>query len=216
MDKKANKINNKANFYTLIGISYLVVAIIFILVPTAPYIWYSVYPEATNQELEQLSLNIIEHGEDGSILDSATQINTLPPIDKDLPENPYVVIDKVGIYSPIEYKENYIETLKKGTWLVPDYGNPMKNNMPIILAAHRFGYSYWDNETRKKVSFFNLPKTHVGDKIKIYWEQREFTYEIYSEEENTYISDYNADLILYTCKYFNSPIRIFRYAKATY
>jgi sortase (surface protein transpeptidase) len=94
----------------------------------------------------------------------------------------------------------------------PDYGQPDKNDLPIIVAAHRFGYVYWDRETRNRVSFFRLPDTKVGDEIEIIWNQRRYVYEIYAEDESTYIKDYEADLILYTCKYFNSPQRIFRYA----
>jgi len=67
---------------------------------------------------------------------------------------------------------------------------------------------------RQQISFYNLPSITKRDIIDIIWDQRVFSYEIYNAEESTYISDYNADLILYTCKFYNSPIRIFRYARA--
>jgi hypothetical protein len=63
------------------------------------------------------------------------------------------------------------------------------------------------------MSFFSLPKTRVGDKIDIIWGQRKYEYEIYKAETKTQISDYDADLILYTCLLYNSPDRIFRYAR---
>ena len=97
--------------------------------------------------------------------------------------------------------------------MVPEFGDPINSEKTIIIAAHRFGYSYWSREERSVVSFYNLPKTGIGDTVSIIWDQREFVYEIYKAEESTYITDYDADLILYTCKYFNSPVRIFRYAK---
>ena len=55
-------------------------------------------------------------------------------------------------------------------------------------------------------------KTDIDSTVSVYWNQREYIYKIYAKEESTYISDYSADLILYTCKYYNSPVRIFRYA----
>ena len=52
----------------------------------------------------------------------------------------------------------------------------------------------------------------IGDRIEIIWGQRKYVYEIYRAEDSTGIQDYEADLILYTCRLFNSPTRIFRYA----
>ena len=53
----------------------------------------------------------------------------------------------------------------------------------------------------------------MGDTVEIIWKQRKYVYEIYKEEEGEEISDYTADLILYTCESLKSPIRIFRYAR---
>jgi len=130
-----------------------------------------------------------------------------------IPTAPYIILDKIGVDSPISTDADYTTALKNGAWMVPDYGTPTNGISPIIIAAHRFGYIYWDNATRKKISFYNLPNMHVGDTIQIIWEQRTFTYQIYAEDENTYITDYSANLILYTCKYLDSPVRIFKYAK---
>ena len=199
--------------YTITGISALVLGFALIMVPTVPYIWYVANPSATNQEIERIYEDIKPEEKELEII---TQERELPPINPDLPKDPYVIIEKIGVESPISDGENYIKILMNGTWMVPEFGDPIESNLSIILAAHRFGYSNWSREERNKVSYFNLPKTTIGDEIKIVWQQREFIYEIYKEEESTYISDYDADLILYTCKYFNSPIRIFRYAKAIY
>ena len=85
--------------------------------------------------------------------------------------------------------------------------------LPIILAAHRFGYVTWTNSFRTLNSFYSLPKLKVGDRVEIVWNQRKYVYEIYKEETGTAITDYTADLILYTCDLWNSPTRIFKYAR---
>ena len=58
-----------------------------------------------------------------------------------------------------------------------------------------------------------MPEVSAGDKIEIIWDQRKFVYEVYDTEEGTDITQYDADLILYTCKFLKSDIRIFTYAR---
>ncbi|KKS80793.1 MAG: hypothetical protein UV56_C0008G0001, partial [Candidatus Woesebacteria bacterium GW2011_GWC1_43_10b] len=61
--------------------------------------------------------------------------------------------------------------------------------------------------------FYSLPKLKTGDTVEIIWRQRKYLYEVYKEEEGEEITDYSADLILYTCESLSSPVRIFRYAR---
>jgi len=88
----------------------------------------------------------------------------------------------------------------------PDEGTP------VILSAHRFGYLEWTNEYRRKNSFFNLPKLEEGDEIELIWDQRRFVYRVVRIVEGEEIDDYSTDLILYTCKYLVSPVRVIVYA----
>ncbi len=210
MEEKKKKIFGKIlNIYTFWGMLFLFIALTLILIPTFPYIIYRLQPSKTDTDVEKIAADLGEYNQDD---DTDRSIPEEISIDISFPKENYLVIDGISVYSPITEGEDYQEALKEGTWIVPDFGTPDNNDKPIILAAHRFGYIYWDRETRERISFFNLPKLKVGDEVKIIWEQREYTYEIYKAEESTYISDYSADLILYTCKYFNSPERIFRYA----
>jgi sortase (surface protein transpeptidase) len=208
--KKKKFFNKLVNIYTIAGFLFLALSLLFIAFPIAPYIMYRLNPNLTDTEVDNISRDVVE-----------TQIvsvevnerdNNLPEFDASLPEDPYLLIPSITVSSPIGQSSDPEISLKDGTWMAPDYGQPDENDLPIIAAAHRFGYVYWDRETRNRVSFFKLPDTKVGDKIEIIWSQRKYVYEIYAEDESTYIKDYEADLILYTCKYFNSPQRIFRYA----
>lgn len=208
--KKKQFIKSLSNIYTILGFSFLVIALVVIAIPISPYILYRLNPEFTQTEIDSISKEITQ----SPII--PTQVNekkdSLPIFDPTLPEDPYVLIPSIQVSSPIGESTDPEDSLKDGTWIVSDYGNPDDSTLPIILAAHRFGYVYWDRETRNRVSFFNLPDTRVGDSIEIIWNQRKYEYIIYAIDESTYIKDYEADLILYTCKYFNSPQRIFRYA----
>lgn len=140
---------------------------------------------------------------------------TLPPKDENLPEGNWLIIPKIGVRTLIgeNPEEKMEESLRDGVWRVPEFGDPLKPREPMILIAHRFGYLKWTNEYRRKNSFYNLDKLEIGDTFDVIWDQRRFTYEIYAGEEGKEITDYEADIILYTCKYLNSPVRFFRYAR---
>lgn len=210
---KKKGVEKISKLYNITGVIVLFLGFILILVPTIPYIWYIINPEATTSEINTLVAEVIPE-KDIAEIPVITDDKPLPPLDPNLAKENFVLIDKIKVYSPIQAGEDYIEALKRGSWIVPEFGDPINSDKPIILASHRFGYSSWSTDMRQKISFYNLPSTTQGDIIKILWDQRIFEYEIYKLEESSYITDYNADLILYTCKFFNSPIRIFRYAKA--
>lgn len=139
----------------------------------------------------------------------------LPAFNPALPKTNQLAIPSIGVKTVIEEATygNYESALKKGVWRVSDFGQPDKTGAPIILAAHRFGYIAWSNSYRHYNSFYNLPKVKVGDTVNIVWQQRQYTYGVYKTENATAISDYSADLILYTCESLSGEERIFVYAK---
>jgi sortase (surface protein transpeptidase) len=126
-----------------------------------------------------------------------------------------LIIPTLGIETKIGEAtyENFEDALKDGVWRAPDFSTPYERENPTILAAHRYGYLAWSNLFRSKSSFYNLPKLEEGEIVKVIWRQREYTFEVYATEEGEKITDYSADLILYTCETLNSPERIFKYAR---
>jgi sortase (surface protein transpeptidase) len=138
-----------------------------------------------------------------------------PRLDSTLPLENQIIIPSVGINTKINEAsfETYEDALKVGVWRVPDFGTPYERKAPVILAAHRYGYLKWSVPYRLKNSFYNLPKVKVGDTVEIVWRQRKYIYEVYAEGKGEEITDYSADLILYTCESLTSPIRIFKYAR---
>ena len=144
-----------------------------------------------------------------------TQGRSLPAFNPALSKTNRLVVPSIGVDTDITEAtyDNYETALKKGVWRVSDFGQPDKTGAPIILAAHRFGYIAWSNSYRHYNSFYNLPKVKVGDTVNMVWRQRQYTYGVYKTENATAISDYSADLILYTCESLSGEERIFVYAK---
>lgn len=203
-----------AHGYLIIGIAFIILATTLIIIAKYPQVWYTLKIHTTENEFEILT-NPVEEDFNKyreEIQERRYIESTLPELDLSLPETNMIKISKIGVDTIIHEGEDYEEALEKGVWRVNDFGTPEDKSL-MILAAHRFGYAIWNDEERKLHSFFNLPSTRVGDEIEVIWNQRKYIYKIYKIEEDERITDYSADLILYTCKLYNSPIRIFRYAE---
>lgn len=200
---------------------------IFALLSSYPvflYLYYTVVPSTT----KLLSTALAKTGEESTsaikqISNSTGQQNqeipeeSKPQITRDpsLPEGQYVAIPTLGVDTTVWEASSsaYEEALRKGVWRVPEFSTPeMGSERPIILAAHRFGYVDWTQTYREKHSFYNLPDVKVGESIVLTWNQHRYTYKVTKIEEGDEITDYSSDLILYTCKFLVSPIRVFVYA----
>lgn len=204
------KKTNLKPFFIGIGLASWAAATIVVLAPVLPHLLYRLSPSMPNQ----LARNISSTAASSSVEEAPRSGGrVLPPLDSTLSKTPTLKIPTILVNGELHTSEFSEDILKKGLWLVPDFGTPENNQKAIIVAAHRWGYLDWTNSFRRLNSFYNLPKTKVGDEVKIIWNQREYTYQIYKGETATAISDYEADLILYTCELWNSPTRIFRYAR---
>ncbi len=235
------KINFIANSYLVIGVFLVALGTIIIILARYPQVWYAMEINTVENEFATLTspieedireyrellrdrgdeleeIDLEEEEEEEEIEDKheedkvELEKHTLPKLDFSLPAGNHVYIKKIGVEGRIYEGENPDEVLEKGIWRVNDFGTPEDKNL-MILSSHRFGHFSWTQEQRENQSFFHLPSTRVGDKIEIVWNQRKYIYEIYKAQEGERITDYDADLILYTCKLYNSPIRIFRYAQ---
>ena len=202
--------------YIYLGLSLWFLTVIFVAVPIWPYVFYRLSPgtsevlASTIGNTVKVSPGMVAGTPDSSQVKPALP---LPDFDLSLPKENGLIIEKIKVRGEIHEGENWSEILKTGIWRVPDFGTPESSDLPIILAAHRFGYVSWTSSFRTLNSFYNLPKLKVGDRVEVVWNQRKYVYEIYKEETGTAITDYTANLILYTCELWNSPTRIFKYAK---
>ncbi|OGM15672.1 hypothetical protein A2V56_01860 [Candidatus Woesebacteria bacterium RBG_19FT_COMBO_42_9] len=200
-----------ARFLTRTAKYLFLVGVLVLLIFFAPSIWYYLKGGIPNNISELLARTAKEAETAPITVKPAYQ----PKLDATLPQESRLKIVSAKIDTQINEAtlDNYEEALRKGVWRVSDFGTPADRSKPVILAAHRYGYLAWSIPYRLKNSFYNLPKLKTGDTVEIIWRQRKYIYEVYREEDGETITDYSADLILYTCESLNSPVRIFRYAR---
>lgn len=198
---------------------------IFSSYPVFLYLYYTVVPGTTellSKSLQRSSEKFVAEAKAPVVVPEAEPIVTITR-DPSLPEGHYLTIPKIGVDTMIREASNdkYEEALRLGVWRVGEFGDPEKiedglpaqAGRPIILAAHRFGYLEWTQTYREKNSFYKLPELSGGDQIAIVWNQHRYIYRVTKIEEGSEITDYSSDLILYTCKFLVSPIRIVVYAE---
>lgn len=197
---------NLARAVAVIGIGL----ILFSFAPGA-YAWVRAKtdPPVANFQLSQTEVKLL------TVTGDTHERTYEPSFDPKLPLTNHLTIPSIGVDTDIQEAtyDNYEEALKRGVWRVSNFGAPNGTGKPVILAAHRFGYLAWTNLYRRENSFYNLPKLKIGDTVEIIYQQRKYLYEVYATAKGSEITDYSADLILYTCETLTGPERIFVYAR---
>ncbi|HSV94980.1 MAG TPA: sortase [Spirochaetia bacterium] len=204
----------KKSFVTL-GIIFWISASVMALLPSWPHLYYRLFPDVSSALASTIASTVAPNQSPAPttpIKTPETKEIILPDIDPSLPKENGLIIDKIGVKGLVHEGTDWENILKLGIWRAPEFGNPEDNSKPIILAAHRWGYLQWSAAFRKLNSFYALPNLVVGDTIKVIWNQRPYEYKVYSVATGTKISEYKANLILYTCQMWNSPERFFVYA----
>ncbi len=198
----------------VIGLAVMVAAVIFV-----PQLYYTLFPANTipieaATEGTPLGGNF-DLGANTAIKEKAqTPERYLPPQDDSLPDGDWIIIPRIGVRTELQRTYDVEAALEKGVLWEPDYGQPGDLDIPMIVVAHRFGYKWWwKSDYWKYHSFYLLPELEPGDLVEVISDHRKWTYEIYAGEEGEEVTDFEADMILYTCKYLNSSIRHFRYAR---
>lgn len=212
--KNLKKLQRKQRILYKAAKTFAVLGVVFLILSFAPSVWYSLSTKV--DDFSKAILVTVKGKEDGVNEEPKAQVpDWQPGIDPKLPRETTLVIPSIKVATTVNEAtyENYEEALKKGVWRVPDFGTPADRSKPTIMAAHRFGYLAWSNLYRRLNSFYNLPKLKVGDTVEIYYKQRKYVYEVYTESRGEEIEDYGANLILYTCETLNSKVRIFKYAR---
>ncbi len=212
--KNVRKIEKKKRHLLLIIKSSLFLGLIFLFLSFAPSLWYSATSKVGDYSAALLAT--VSNKESEKKESPIVQIpEWQPAFDPKLGRDTTLKIAEIKVDTKINEKtyQNYEDALRLGVWRVPDFGSPVDRSKPMILAAHRFGYLEWSNLYRRKNSFFNLPKLKNGDLVEIVYKQRKYVYEVYGESRGEEITDYSANLILYTCETLNSKVRIFKYAR---
>lgn len=200
-------------FSKLIKIVLLFTSVFSILLAVilfSPQVYYHFFPAET----VVLTPDQVGTPLGGEFAQGSTQeIKYVPEKNENLPEGNWLVIPRIGVRTEMLKTPTSEDALEEGVWWVPDFGNP-GDDLPIILVAHRYGYKWWwQTDYWKYNSFYLLPDLEPGDTVEIISDQRKWVYEVYGAEQGEQITDYDADLILYTCKSLDSIIKHFRYAR---
>ena len=139
-------------------------------------------------------------------------------LDFTVPENSVIDIGTriripmIGLDTTVFETKSPTLGLGSGVWRDPLYGVPdRKKTGPVILAAHRWGEDWFSWQYRYQNLFTKFDQLKLNEEVILTWNGTEYRYRIESIEENTAVTK-SADLILYTCVYYNSPERIFVYA----
>lgn len=192
----------------IIGIALAIVAIFFI-----PQLYYRVVP-ADVVVLEPTQLASVRGGAFAPPSKDGPGRSYQPTEEANLPDGDWIIIPQIGVRTEFKATQDPNEALVRGAWLAPDYAQPGEGGLPMIIAAHRFGWDWWwQSDFWRYHSFYRLPETEPGTLVEVISNKKKWVYEIYGGEEGDSISDYDADLILYTCKHLSSPIRYVRYAR---
>ena len=201
-----------AMFFAGIAIAAWIVFALSTGYPAVQYIYYTIRP-ATSEKLSKVLKELEVKPEEVVAVEEQVDPPPIVQVNPSIPEGHYINIPSIGVSTTIweAPTDNYEDALRKGVWRVPEMAEPDKGS-PVILSAHRFGYVDWTQEYRVRHSFFNLPDVNPGDEIEIVWDQKRYKYRIEKVVEGEQIDNYNYDLILYTCKFFVSPVRILVYA----
>lgn len=197
-----------------IGVGLTTVALVMAVVMFVPDLYYRFFPA----DIQPIAANSEGTPLGGDFADGSQGRDNnqpvLPPQNPALPSGDWIVIPRIGVRTKLQATEKAEEALAEGAWRAPDYGKPGDASLPIIVAGHRFGWQWWwQSDYWKYNSFYQLPELEPGDLVEIISDQRKWVYEVYAGEQGEKITDYEADLILYTCKFLNSPVRHFRYAR---
>ena len=88
-----------------------------------------------------------------------------------IPSENTLFIPQIGADGKV-FEGNSNATLNKGFWRRPKSSTPDKGGNTVIVA-HRFLY------TAGPKTFYNLDKMEVGDKFALYWEGKEYNYEVF-------------------------------------
>lgn len=207
----------RARILALSGLSLWLVAFGLFGVFVLPQTMYKFFPEYTDRVATALgqTAQVERSGFGDELYQEQKVVKPLyaPAYDPSLPDGNWLIIDKIGINTPIREAIDWEEALRYGVWRAYQFATPDVRDDAVVLAAHRFGYLSWSNTYRRTNSFFNLPKLEVGDQIQLVWEKRLYTYEVYEGYTDTVLRDFDADLILFTCEVLNSDRRIIRKAR---
>jgi sortase A len=182
----------------LISLLVFFVGVFLIVMPIVPQFQYF-FEKENNQKIAK------ELTSDENIARSKSETNSSisNSSGKAIPDQNTISIPQIGVYGEIIIG-NDENILNEGFWKTPNTSTPEKGGNTVI-AGHRFLY------TSGPKTFYNLDKLNIGDRFIIYWDKKEYFYEVSKifevsadaiDIENNTVED---QVTLYTCTPIYAP-----------
>lgn len=94
-----------------------------------------------------------------------------------------------------------------------DYGGWIQrlnsDNLPNLIAIHRFGWSTLSPEQKMKQTLYHVDKLKEDDIVYIIWNGEKYEYKVDSIIDGDNNPSLSGKTIIYTCKFMSSSSRIF-------
>jgi len=114
-----------------------------------------------------------------------------------------LAISSIGVDAKIGLPSSSLNT---GGWVE----KTNRDGIPLVIAIHRFGLNTLTPKQKIKQTLYHVDKLHQGDEIYLFWNNEEYQYRItriIKSDNNPSIRD--SELLIYTCKFWNSAERVF-------
>lgn len=180
----SSRIHRRIN--NILSMAVAGLGVYLVLLPWLPYL--SLYYRQAFNDTPAYAVNLTQDKDQQSAANSPVEY----------PKDNRLVIPKIALDSGVFSGQSAAE-LNKGPWLRPNTSNPAAGGNTVI-AGHRYAYGI-----DGKWIFYHLDKLEVGDRIGVYWEGREYIYEVGETKvvpaTAIEIEDQteNGQLTLYTC-----------------
>lgn len=170
---------------SLLGNLLLIAGLIMLAIAYGPLIYDEAWYFLKTKKNQEITLNT---SETKNITNSpfAKLLSTDPISIKPINQNFSIVIEKIGLNAPINKdvavtnKEKYNNALKTGIAHASISDYPSKNAGNVYLFAHS-SINFW--ELGKYAKAFNLlRKVELGDKIHIFFNKKDYVYEVMNKE----------------------------------
>lgn len=83
------------------------------------------------------------------------------------------------------------------------------NDLPNLIAIHRFGWSTLSPQQKMKQTLYHVDKLKEGDIVYIIWNGEVYEYKVDSIVDGDNNPSLSGKTIIYTCKFMSSSSRIF-------
>lgn len=113
-----------------------------------------------------------------------------------------LIIPSIGVDMQIGSERRYLDI---GGWIQ----SSTQDNTPNLIAIHRYGWDNLSPEQKIKQTLYLVNSLKKGDKVFLIWNGMKYQYEVSKLTDDTNNPALDENLMLYTCKFFNTSHRIF-------